>query len=1635
MHFTILPEKKSKCSVSESSKDYLTIVFPKEDNISRFCQKHLVPILSFFIPFSILMLFMAILGFAPFGDKSLFVWDGLSKNITLLANIQQSIQDGSFSFLTLTNTISEEYLYLFFYYYTSPFHFIALFLPSVSSIVYLQLLCVLEISLSGYFFSYYLTHRRHGRCFSSNDFSVLLFSCAYALSSYMLVQYNDFMFLEIAMLFPLLVCFYEQMLYNGSSKNFRFLLAICFCLQFHITCIALLFFLVYLLIFKGTKEANRFSQAARYFYNCLLGLLYSAPLSLPGIYLYLHIKSFTDVSPNFSLHTGLFSFFSKFMPMNYPSYYNTSVTHGINLYCGLFILFLLPVFFTSKRKSLQEKLHTAIFLLLLFCSVNLTQIQHMILLSSNDTSAFNCYSFIFIFYLLSVCSDSLYEYRETRWFFSLAGFMLPFVLYFIACCFAKDYSRSSSMSTALIFFVLYGIYLILYLRRSIQPASFYALLLLTTLLELSINAYTQLDDALYIASPVQTKLVSEQTAFSDRTQNPFTEDIDGYTLPCFYKTPVSDYQSISEKGNTFDIQNHIAEKLGSNSPLFDKAKLDIACKNLPDDLTCRIYENNIISLHTIKDEDEEGSTQPLPKENIMLTITPEKSGDLYLYTTELVHIGMVKEGVPFEYKFSFLPSVNVYSNYWIQSAYIDTDVLQKLTDICKTDTSLSTDTGLFSLTATGSFSEACMLVSALPYSRFVKVSIDGSPADTVSSLNGTIAVPVSAGSHTIRYMMCFTPFFFAIILWGISLLCTVLYQKRILYSYLVSGKKRIHTLCDKAHVFCHRHAVALLSFGIPFAILFIGYLLASCVPFGQNTWLDRDGSVLTLAMLRQRKYELANGNLFYSWTSGSGSNIFNSMPNTILSFWLTLIPDTAMNIVLSMIELFRIALCGSSMYIYLTRKLNGKQIWKTDYRVLIFSSAYSLCAYILNMHSYFHWTNVLILFPLIILAMDHLMIQKKFLPYTLLLALSIISDYNISLFICIFLVMWFFTYRYASFRDFMEKGIRFALCSILSAGMGFWVLYALQSNLAISPYIEQDSVAPGFTFYQSYWDSLKQLFLFSDPVIVTTNNGAINLYCGLFLILLLVLTICSLKKEKRTFVKLAMLLFIFFSSNNELLSYLWNGMHYQVKVPNRYSFLLAFLIIDLSYESLLKLRHIKLRRMAAATILLCGLIVATMLLCSEKFSSTLLWINIVFLLLYILLLWGIRLYKTKRRLITQFFISVALLELTISTCYNFKTIYTNMDLTNYLLPVSNEVSKEYLSDPTIDRVNYIASTTTNAGMANNLANLQQFNSYLTKWQFNVARRNGSSHSNNVIENTNNLMPFSLTFSNVSYIILDQYSYNDYMDLSSYEPVGTYDHSIILQNKKLLSSAFYLPASMKEAINTSSSPDSFANILCEQMGIKEKIFTDHALLVSKKRSAKDAIGYITLKDDEDSDDENTDNIYIQNIHFTAPTNGYYYYMVEEYYSLGYLEEGQTYDFTLETYGTNGYLCVYHDDVMQKLTGTLQPYTFHTTESSHTSLSGTITLPEDGLVTFSIPYEPGWSAYVDGKKVETMALGDAYLCVNASKGEHQITIRFFPTSLILGVAITLLSWGIFFLLCILTSIKKKKVSINTEVTITD
>lgn len=88
-----------------------------------------------------------------------------------------------------------------------------------------------------------------------------------------------------------------------------------------------------------------------------------------------------------------------------------------------------------------------------------------------------------------------------------------------------------------------------------------------------------------------------------------------------------------------------------------------------------------------------------------------------------------------------------------------------------------------------------------------------------------------------------------------------------------------------------------------------------------------------------------------------------------------------------------------------------------------------------------------------------------------------------------------------------------------------------------------------------------------------------------------------------------------------------------------------------------------------------------------------------------------------------------------------------------------------------------------------------------------------------------------------------------------------------------------------------------------------------------------------------------------------------------------------------------------------------------EFSDTKLSGTVNADETGLCYFSIPYEKGWTAYVDGEKTATQTVGGAMLAVPIEKGKHNIKLVYFPEGMTLGIAVSSISfiiWAVMLLI---------------------
>lgn len=123
----------------------------------------------------------------------------------------------------------------------------------------------------------------------------------------------------------------------------------------------------------------------------------------------------------------------------------------------------------------------------------------------------------------------------------------------------------------------------------------------------------------------------------------------------------------------------------------------------------------------------------------------------------------------------------------------------------------------------------------------------------------------------------------------------------------------------------------------------------------------------------------------------------------------------------------------------------------------------------------------------------------------------------------------------------------------------------------------------------------------------------------------------------------------------------------------------------------------------------------------------------------------------------------------------------------------------------------------------------------------------------------------------------------------------------------------------------------------------------------------------------------------------------------------------------------------DQVFQAGHATLADEPWILTEFSDTRLRGTVEVLEDGFFYTSIPYEPGWTAYVDGVEVPLaqgydpssadVKTSDAVISFPLSAGSHEILLQYEAPGLTMGAWISGISLLIFLTLVIL--LRKKPV----------
>ena len=374
----------------------------------------------------------------------------------------------------------------------------------------------------------------------------------------------------------------------------------------------------------------------------------------------------------------------------------------------------------------------------------------------------------------------------------------------------------------------------------------------------------------------------------------------------------------------------------------------------------------------------------------------------------------------------------------------------------------------------------------------------------------------------------------------------------------------------------------LLSFLIPFLTFFLVYVARLIYPFGNGTVLVLDLNAQYIYFFEAlRDAIVGEGSIIYSFEralSGEFLGIFAYYLASPLSLIVALFPKENIQEALLLIILIKCGLCGLTANVYLTKTRKLSEVG-----ALIFSTCYALSSYGIIYSSNTMWIDCMYLLPLIMLGIERLIRERRYMLYTLSLALALITSFYIGYMICIFAVVYFLAYYFYCTPDergeelesihFLKSGLRFSLFSIISAAMASPLIFPVLYSLTFG----KDSFSNpkiAFTVKTEFLDIFAKLLPASYDTV--RPEGMPFIYCSVLCVILAALyfmvpTISSRKKASMGIVA-AILAISFCGSTIDLV---WHGFQFPNWLNFRYSFIFTFIMIVIAADAFARLRDIK----------------------------------------------------------------------------------------------------------------------------------------------------------------------------------------------------------------------------------------------------------------------------------------------------------------------------------------------------------------------------------------------------------------------------------------------------------------------------
>ena len=449
----------------------------------KFLSQYALYITAFFIPFILMMIIFMVQSIYPFGDRSFLHIDMYHQYFPFLNEFYHKLKAGESLFYSWNTGIGSNFLALFVYYLSSPFNWLCVLVPEHLLIEFQSYLVVFKIGLCGFTSCYYFRHH-----FKTKSPALLLFTTFYALSGFMAAYNWNVMWLDCVVLAPIIILGLERLVLEGKDKLYCITLALAILCNYYLCIMICIYLVLYFLLVLLPEAPNKFRACKQFAITSLLGGGMAAILLIPEA-MALRLTEFSGATFP-SVTKSYFAIFDVIARHSMDVAVEIGLDHWPNLYAGVAVLALLPLYIICKTIPTKQKMGKLVLLLFFIISFS-TNSLNFIWHGMNYPDSLPCrQSFLYILLLLKVCLETFLHIKEISKT-DVSRIFLGVFIFLIFCqkLVTDDAFTNRSFLLSGVFLLGYAFLLHLYrdVEKTPRPLLFAALLLV--MLEAGFNTY------------------------------------------------------------------------------------------------------------------------------------------------------------------------------------------------------------------------------------------------------------------------------------------------------------------------------------------------------------------------------------------------------------------------------------------------------------------------------------------------------------------------------------------------------------------------------------------------------------------------------------------------------------------------------------------------------------------------------------------------------------------------------------------------------------------------------------------------------------------------------------------------------------------------------------------------------------------------------------------------------------------------------------------------------------------------------------------------------------------------------------------------------------------------------------------